>query len=203
MRAVECRARQCERDSYCKGLCATHYYRVLRTGELSEETPIRPVRGRRFSKSDRMSWATGMKGCSSCAEILPLDLFGEDPSAYLGVAQACKECRRDQARKKYASLDHRRVILDRARGRARRSGIRFSLTIEDIEVPETCPILGIPLSRGSGVHSDNSPSLDRVVPSLGYVKGNVKVISNRANRIKSDATPDELLAIHEYLTSGI
>lgn len=49
-----------------------------------------------------------------------------------------------------------------------------------------------------GSRRDRKPSLDRVVPSLGYVKGNVRVISFRANRIKSDATADELRAVLSY-----
>ena len=61
-----------------------------------------------------------------------------------------------------------------------------------------CPVLGIPLVIGEGACSDNSPSIDRIIPELGYVKGNIKVISRRANRIKNDATPDELFKVWQY-----
>jgi hypothetical protein len=38
-----------------------------------------------------------------------------------------------------------------------------------------------------------------MVPSLGYVPGNIRVISMRANRIKTDATADELRAVLRYM----
>ncbi|WP_152524716.1 hypothetical protein [Novosphingobium lindaniclasticum] len=75
----------------------------------------------------------------------------------------------------------------------------FSLTYLDIVIPDHCPILGIKLERGTSYGLDTSPSLDRIVPKLGYVPGNVRVISNRANRIKSDSTPEELSRILTYV----
>jgi hypothetical protein len=77
----------------------------------------------------------------------------------------------------------------------------FNLSFRDIVIPELCPILGIALQRGLEGGLDNSPSLDRIVPRKGYVKGNVRVISNRANRIKSDSTPEELARILTYVLS--
>ena len=47
--------------------------------------------------------------------------------------------------------------------------------------------------------TENSPSVDRVVPSLGYVKGNVHVISHRANSMKSDATIENVRALLAYM----
>ncbi len=89
-------------------------------------------------------------------------------------------------------------ILTRCRYRAKKHGIPFDLTIEDIIIPERCPVLGIPLDRG-GVGTKggrpNSPSLDRMRPAGGYVKANVRVISNRANTLKCDATIAELEAV--------
>ena len=67
-------------------------------------------------------------------------------------------------------------------------------------IPLHCPVLGLPLYRNSGgaAQGPNSPSLDRIDPDLGYVRGNVKVISARANSIKSNATPEELLRVAAY-----
>jgi hypothetical protein len=72
--------------------------------------------------------------------------------------------------------------------------------VEDIVIPLHCPVLGLPLYRNSGgaAQGPNSPSLDRIDPSLGYVQGNVKVISSRANAIKSNASPEELLRVAAY-----
>jgi hypothetical protein len=91
------------------------------------------------------------------------------------------------------------VILTSAKSRAKRLGIEFRLSPGDIEIPAACPILGIPLACGNGVTTPGSPSLDRINPLLGYVPGNVAVISHRANRIKNDATLAELLLVAEYV----
>lgn len=86
-----------------------------------------------------------------------------------------------------------------AKERAVQQGVPFSLRYEDIQVPEFCPVLGIRLERARGASTDSSPSIDRLVPSLGYVPGNVMVISQKANRIKSVGTVEDLLAIVRYM----
>ena len=93
-----------------------------------------------------------------------------------------------------------RTMIMAARKRAKRLGLTFNLTPEDIVIPDNCPILGTPIKRnvGSGYWPDN-PSLDRIVPEDGYVPENIRVISNRANRIKNDATLEELELITEDL----
>jgi len=78
-------------------------------------------------------------------------------------------------------------------------GVPFDLLLEDIVIPESCPILGIPLVRAVGLMTDNSPSVDRIIPDLGYVKGNIAIISNRANRIKTNATASEIRAVADWL----
>lgn len=113
-----------------------------------------------------------------------------------------KERRREQYRrsnkKKYDANPEQRV-LDAGRYRAEKKGIPFTITVADIPTPEFCPVLGIKLERGDTGFCDNSPSVDRVVPTLGYVPGNVRVISFRANAIKKDATLAELKGIFEYM----
>lgn len=89
-------------------------------------------------------------------------------------------------------------LLSSAKTRAKKRGLEFNLELEDIIIPEHCPVLGLKLEQG-GFNSPNSPSLDRVDNSKGYVKGNVRVISHRANSIKRDATLEELQAICEYM----
>jgi hypothetical protein len=84
------------------------------------------------------------------------------------------------------------AMYRRAQRRAREQSIPFNLELADIVIPETCPLLGIPLYRTSGEPTPNSPSLDKVIPALGYVKGNVQVISNRANLIKNNASLEEM-----------
>lgn len=86
--------------------------------------------------------------------------------------------------------------------RAKRRNLKFNLTQEYLKEifpkDDKCPILDIDISRKSGANADDSPSLDRMIPSKGYVKGNVIWISNRANRIKSDSTVEELIKIGNF-----
>ena len=84
--------------------------------------------------------------------------------------------------------------------RAKLKGFDFDITLDDIPpIPEICPVLGIPIisNDGKSAPTDNSPSVDRIDSTKGYIKGNIRIISNRANRIKSDATVDELRKILE------
>jgi len=87
--------------------------------------------------------------------------------------------------------DPRKNIFYNAKKRAKEKQLLFNITIDDIIIPQFCPYFNIPLFVGEGTFSDNSPSLDRMKPELGYTKGNIEVISNRANRIKSDGTIKE------------
>jgi hypothetical protein len=64
-------------------------------------------------------------------------------------------------------------------------------------------VLGVEFSvskNGKGP-GDTSPSLDRIDSNLGYIKGNIKVISFKANRIKSDAVITDVEKVLEYMKS--
>ena len=90
-----------------------------------------------------------------------------------------------------------RKMLNYARARAKDKGLPFNIDINDIVIPEVCPLLDIPLVLDNEIFADNSPSLDRLIPSLGSVKGNVLVISVRANTIKHNSSIDELMLLTE------
>lgn len=101
---------------------------------------------------------------------------------------------------KYREHHRRRVMLQNAKYRAQREGIAFDITEKDVPIPFVCPVLGIPLVKQHGVLGPNSPSIDRIRPTLGYTKGNVVVISHLANRLKSDETDPQIFeAIASYL----
>lgn len=91
------------------------------------------------------------------------------------------------------------ALLDAARARAKKHNVPYALTVDDVRLllVDVCPVLGIPLQRnkGKGAPSDNSPTLDRIIPSRGYVPGNIIVVSKLANQIKSSATPDQILRV--------
>lgn len=99
-------------------------------------------------------------------------------------------------------VNYERSKFIKIRAKSGRLGIPFNLTMEDFIVPERCPVFGTLLVSPmlSGRHASmNAPSIDRVIPSKGYVKGNVRIISYRANLLKSDATLDELKKIVSYI----
>ena len=85
------------------------------------------------------------------------------------------------------------------RQNAKRSKWGWDLSFHDIEWSMTCPVLGIELDWFAEVRQENSPSFDRVNPKLGYVKGNVQIISSRANRIKNDGTAEEHRLIADFM----
>lgn len=94
----------------------------------------------------------------------------------------------------YRQNNPEQCLLENARERARKGGYACTITVHDIVIPEFCPLLGIKLQRGRGVGGmlKSSPTLDKIKPELGYVPGNVWVISSRANVLKGDATLIEL-----------
>jgi hypothetical protein len=112
---------------------------------------------------------------------------------------SCAECNAAYMR---AYLRRRRTdtpnyaLFDRARKRAQTRGLDFTISRDDIVIPDVCPVLGIPLMVGSS-RSPASPSLDRIDPSFGYVPGNIRVISDRANRLKSNRSLTTLLRLAE------
>jgi hypothetical protein len=87
--------------------------------------------------------------------------------------------------------------LRSTKSRAKRKGIRFDVdtTSLKIELPSHCPILGVELlyeRRGIAGPVKNSPSLDRIIPERGYVVENIRVVSHRANSLKSNASLAEM-----------
>lgn len=99
-----------------------------------------------------------------------------------------------EIQRNYYQRNQERGLLSGAKARSKKRGLEFNLELSDIVIPEFCPILDIPLIRNhnGGKPSKNSPSLDRVDSALGYIKGNVQVISYFANTMKQDATEEEL-----------
>jgi hypothetical protein len=130
----------------------------------------------------------------------------------------CRKCRdkyweRNKSRllpgrRKYAREHYRNNLplhlLRSAKWRAKQSGIKCTITVDDIKVPEVCPVLNIPITVAYGKENKaNSPTLDRIDSRQGYVPGNVHVISRRANVIKNDGLPSEHLLIYEYFKDKV
>ncbi len=89
-------------------------------------------------------------------------------------------------------------LLKEARTQARKRGLSFNLERHDIVVPDRCPVLGAPLAFTPRKRTPFTPSIDRIDSSKGYEKGNVIIVSWRANAVKMDSTPDELIAVGKF-----
>lgn len=139
-----------------------------------------------------------LKCCTGCKKDLPRSMFTLMRHHVDGLSSVCRECasKRSAANEK---REPRARMLRCARARAKKKGFQFAITIDDIVIPTHCPVLGIPLFPGKGTFTDNSPSLDRINNDLGYISGNVRVISYRANSLKSDGTLTEMKLIIEDL----
>ena len=97
--------------------------------------------------------------------------------------------------------DYAKIIWKRTRERAKKANIDFDLTLLDVmymTVPITCPALGIPIRMENGRATDNSLSIDRIDSSKGYTVDNCIFVSWRANRLKNNATLEELKMISNY-----
>lgn len=104
---------------------------------------------------------------------------------------------------------YRKKMWRNAKNRAEQKGLNFDITLEDVVIPKYCPILHTELILNKNYKYSNpehTPSLDRIFPKLGYVKGNVQVISFLANTMKQNASKELLLEfcknISEYLKSA-
>jgi len=153
--------------------------------------------------------------CKKCKDWLDLSLFGSRvrmpspttrdtgkrvPTLY--YRSECKACSVEsvnvdkycspEARRAQHRKDPRKVMLVNARKRAKDNGQEFNINYEDVVVPHTCPLLDIPLFVSNSKVGPNSPTIDRIQCSKGYVKGNVMVISHKANTAKSSLTLEEL-----------
>ena len=113
----------------------------------------------------------------------------------------CKQC--NSARVK--SMTPEWKMHQRAKQRCRESGREFTISVEDITIPDICPILGIPLNVNSGRPGayKNSPSLDRIDNSKGYTPDNIQVISQEANAMKRSASNSELHKFANWVLSNV
>jgi hypothetical protein len=102
-------------------------------------------------------------------------------------------------RKQHKQFHPEENIWRETKKRARQRQIPFNIEVADIIIPKMCPITGIELSFGVGVVHDGSPSLDRIIPDKGYVKGNCFIISSKANRMKQENTLEDLQKIISYI----
>ena len=107
-------------------------------------------------------------------------------------------------KQKWRVQNPKKVILSLAKQRAKAFGVPITITDKDFEIPDVCPVLGIELRHnrsggGKGSTTRNSPTLDRINPDLGYIPGNVIIISKLANQIKSNANHEQIEKVCKWL----
>lgn len=135
-----------------------------------------------YTKPD-LSLPTGARACTQCSRVLPFSEFHKNAGGLGGTSTVCKGCKKARMAAYHATVSKQKRMLGSAKYRAAKYGRDFNIELSDIVIPTLCPVLGIPMDR---------PSLDRIDGTKGYVKGNVRVISHRANMLKNDATIEEL-----------
>jgi len=107
--------------------------------------------------------------------------------------------------KKYRSTlrGHVATLLAKAKRRAKDDNLPYDLDLDYVmEIVRThCPVFNLELSwqTKSGYRTDSAPSLDKIKPELGYVKGNVAWVSWKANRIKNNGTAEEHRQIASWM----
>lgn len=141
------------------------------------------------------------KKCSQCGIVKPSADFHRDRTRVHGIVPWCNGCVHSKNRailRANPVLYKMKIMIGNARSRATRDGVPFNLTLDwlmDTFGKVThCPALGIKIDweNHSGAPAANSPSLDKIDPPLGYVVGNVALISHKANAMKNDVSPKQL-----------
>jgi hypothetical protein len=148
---------------------------------------VRPSRAP-CSKCGGTDFTARGDGCRPCAAEASREWREANP----------ERCEKQHAR--FRKRNPEAYALYSLKARAKKIGVPFDLTVDDYFIPEFCPVLGIPLVRGKRGNPGN-PEFDRFVPELGYVRGNVTVISARANRLKSNGTLRELERVVGWMRS--
>ena len=97
---------------------------------------------------------------------------------------------------------HLTRFLSKTKERSVAQNLPHDIDLEYLEsiATDECPVFKTPFvwGQGNGTHPYR-PSVDRIIPELGYVKGNVVFISLKANTIKQDVTEKELYAVADWL----
>ena len=161
-----------------------------------------------------------MKKCSKCKIEKSFESFSKWCKSKDGLQTTCKTCQSNyflnnkeriyanknknrkeyyweqkerHDRKKSRIKNRERYLFLAAKNRAKKYNIEFTIDISDVLIPEFCPLLKERLSTEMHIGNSFSPSLDKIDSTKGYVPGNVWVISNKANRMKSNAAAEELI----------
>lgn len=159
---------------FCSLSCSTSYNRLL---VLHKDAPA------------------NCKKCGKCHIIKKFEEFRKNKNSAFGYSYFCRLCDKQRV----YTRDKRKVLLNAAKKRSKDSNLEFNLELDDIILPKKCPILGIKLQFNIGKAEDNSYSIDRINNTKGYIKGNIQIISFKANTIKNNASLLEIEKVYLYM----
>lgn len=154
------------------------------------------------------------KTCTICNETLPLTSYHKNQrnaaTPQGAVRSCCKSCFRStrSSRSHVRKTDFFNYLAISKRSAAKKYSIQYDLTKEYLKSlweyqKCICPVLGIKLDLLADNMADEKANLDRIIPHLGYTKGNVMFISSLANRVKSNCTdPEVFLKVSEYVANN-
>jgi t-SNARE complex subunit (syntaxin) len=159
---------------------------------------------REFGMKHREENPNRYKICKECNQSLNLNKFSliEKWNVNSGTRDICKKCsiriRQTEKLNRDWKVDAAKLLYKNIKSRCKRIEREFSIELEDIIIPEKCPVFGFELKREDKQTWMCAPSVDRIDSSKGYIKGNITVVSRRANILKRDATVDELEQLLNY-----
>ena len=159
---------------------------------------------REFGMKHREENPNRYKVCEECNQSLNLNKFSliEKWNINSGTKDFCKKCSKtiQQTEKlnRDWKVDAAKLLYKNIKSRCKRIGREFSIELDDIIIPKKCPVFGFDLKREDRETWMCAPSVDRIDSSQGYIKGNVTVVSRRANILKRDATVEELEQLFNY-----
>jgi predicted nucleic acid-binding Zn-ribbon protein len=109
----------------------------------------------------------------------------------------CNQCNSERVKSESSEVK----MWRRAKSRAKLSQMEFNIEVIDIVIPKLCPVFGIELisNVGRSGGNQNSPALDRIDNTKGYIKGNIQVISHLANQMKASANSDQLIMFAKWV----
>ena len=152
-----------------------------------------------------------MKICSFCKKKLSIEKFRTvSRKNWRGQYPQCKICESSLMKVKYKKNPIPQM-LSNAKIRAKQKGVDFNLTSQYLKKifpkDNKCPITGFNFEFGyinkEKINKNNSPSLDRIIPSKGYVIGNVMIISDLMNRMKQDSTFEDIEKLYNFYKKNI
>lgn len=163
----------------------------------------------------RLDPETGLKICGHCKISKPANAYTKDKNRPDKLHSYCRECNSTvctqwrRANPEYQAkweaenpdwdaqwreANPEKVLIHRCKERSRDKGVPCELTVEDIHIPDNCPICQRPLTRNIGKVGSSSPTTDRWNPVLGYVRGNIWIICHRCNSRKQDMSGEDHIA---------